>query len=127
MISKYTDPNNLQFRNSITQFAALCFVPEADIVRAFEEIQSKLDSSDSLEDDLEAFIGHFELSFIGRIRRNGNRGPPRHKIRIWNQFKNVQNKLCRTNNSVEGYHFALLNLLETYASENHLQTSYRKN
>ena len=80
---------------------SLAFVPETDVIKAFEELQ------DSFENypDLLPIVTYFEDNYIGREYRR-RRLSPRFAISLWNMNQRVQYKLPRTNNAVEGWHRA---------------------
>lgn len=110
MCSRYSHENNNWFRKLINQHACLAFVPPNDVIEAFECLQQTIEDRHLEDGDVEAFIGYFESSFIGRVRRNGTRGNPRHGIEMWNQYNKAISGENRTNNSVEGWHHAMLSI-----------------
>ena len=105
MAQKYSDHGNNVLRSVVNKHVCLAFIPPNDVIELFEEIQNSVE--DSNDDDIHAFLGYFESSFIGRLRRNGQRGQARHPIEKWNQNSNVLTGSNRTNNSVEGWHHSL--------------------
>ena len=79
---------------------AFAFVPESDVIAAFEA----LTSLDEFR-ELDFLVDYFEDNYIGRQRR-GRRGQPRYALSLWNQYLRVQNSLPRSNNAVEAWHNA---------------------
>ena len=93
--------NNDNSRILLKCLLSLAFVPETDVIKAFEELQ------DSFENypDLLPIVTYFEDNYIGREYRR-RRLSPRFAISLWNMNQRVQYKLPRTNNAVEGWHRA---------------------
>ena len=79
----------------------MAFVPEADVIEVFEELQ---DSCDKFPDLIDV-ITYFEETYIGRLYRR-RRLPPRYAISLWNLNERTLCELPRTNNAVEGWHRA---------------------
>ena len=75
-------------------------VPAHDIVRAFEKLQ------DIAPQEIDALLDYFENAWIGRPFRRGRRNPL-FQSHIWTVYGRIQERLPRTNNSVEGWHRAL--------------------
>lgn len=76
---------------------ALAFVPQHDVINAFEILQEHLPS------EADPIIDYFEDVYVGRVRRN-RRGSPSFPISMWNMYDRVLEDLPRTNNSLEGWH-----------------------
>jgi hypothetical protein len=93
--------NDDDARTLLKSLMALAFVPESDVVEAFEELQECFEKYP----DLLPIITYFEDNFIGRFYRR-RRLAPRYAITLWNMHDRVQFKLPRTNNAVEGWHRA---------------------
>lgn len=93
---RYQD--DAEFAMSVRMVAALAFVPLADTVQVFEELQEFTE-----DDEMIQLLDYFEDNYIGRRRRRG-RGNPLFVREVWSVHSRVQNELPRTNNSVEGWH-----------------------
>lgn len=81
---------------SLRMLAALAFIPEDQVINAFEAIQEKM------SEELQTVVDYFEDTYIGRLRRN-RRGKPTFDISLWNVHKRVTTHQPRTNNAVEGW------------------------
>ena len=88
---------------------SLAFVPEQDVVAAFDVVVEHLDQN---YPELLELCDYFETTYIGRLNRNGVRRHPRFSIASWNMFDRVRNNLARTNNAVEAWHRGLGATLE---------------
>ncbi len=91
------------FALQVRHLAALAYVPEIDVVAAFENL---LDSQYYTENErlLQPLIDYFEDIWIGRIDRRNRRRQPLFPISLWNCYEAAKSGLPRTNNSVEGWH-----------------------
>ena len=78
--------------------AALAFVPEPDVIIAFEAV------SEDFPLDGQAIIDYFEDTYIGRLRPGGHRRVPLFDLGLWNMYNQTLDDLLRTNNAVEGWH-----------------------
>ena len=79
---------------------ALAFIPEKDVILAFNCIKEMPD----LHSNLKNVLMYFEENYIGEpMRRKNARSLPRFPIKNWNQFENTVEGLARTNNHVEGW------------------------
>ena len=78
--------------------AALAFVPEANVIDAFEAV------SEDFPLDAQAVIDYFEDTYIGRLRPGGHRRAPLFDMELWNMYNQTIDDLPRTNNAVEGWH-----------------------
>ena len=85
------------FSLKIRMIPALAFVPQHDVINAFEILQEHLPS------EADPIIDYFEDVYVGRVRRN-RRGSPSFPISMWNMYDRVLEDLPRTNNSLEGWH-----------------------
>uniref|UniRef100_A0A6V7JV94 MULE transposase domain-containing protein n=1 Tax=Bracon brevicornis TaxID=1563983 RepID=A0A6V7JV94_9HYME len=90
---------------NLKMLAALAFVPEKDVIYAFEKLL-KTKYYTQNEKKLEPVIDYFEKTWIGLMNRRQERQPPHYEINLWNQYESVKNNTPRTNNSVEGWHGA---------------------
>ena len=89
--------NDADFALECRKSAALVFVPEAEVVRVFEELV------DSLPEALQPITDYLEDTYIGRLGRRQRR-QPRFAITLWNMYERTVQELPRTNNAIEGYH-----------------------
>ena len=80
------------------QISILAFVPEADVIDAFEAV------SEDFPLDAQAVIDYFEDTYIGRLRPGGHRRAPLFDMELWNMYNQTIDDLPRTNNAVEGWH-----------------------
>jgi len=91
-----------EFAAQIKQLAALAFVPEEDVVGAFESLVA--DEFFTINETLlKNFLKYFELNYIGQFHLNRRR-EPLYDISDWNCYNSVKNGIAKTNNSVEGWH-----------------------
>jgi hypothetical protein len=95
-----TDPD---FALQVRHLAALAYVPEIDVVAAFEDL---LDSHYYTQNEhlLQPLVYYLEDTWIGRIDRRNRRRHPLFPISLWNCHEAAESGLPRTNNSVEGWH-----------------------
>lgn len=94
---------NQDVKMAIRMLPALAFVPEEDVVEAFELYASAHD----LPDIVQPVVDYFEDTFIGRPLANSTRRSPRYPISMWNVHDRVTSELPRTNNNIEGWHTSL--------------------
>ena len=92
-----TYESNPLFALMVRHIAAIAFVPENDVLTAYEALEEILPT--------EAFpiLDYFERTYIGR-RVGAQRRPPLFRIDFWNVHNQVLNDDPRTNNKVEGHH-----------------------
>ena len=76
---------------------AIAFVPQADVIAAFEAVQ------EDAPDEVLPVMDYFEDNYIGRLHRNRRR-QPKFAHGLWNVRDRVRNGLPRTNNHIEGFH-----------------------
>ena len=93
---RYKDDED--FAHKVRMLAALAFVPEADVIDAFEAV------SEDFPLDAQAVIDYFEDTYIGRLRPGGHRRAPLFDMELWNIYNQTIDDLPRTNNAVEGWH-----------------------
>ena len=93
---RYKDDED--FAHKVRMLAALAFVPEADVIDAFEAV------SEDFPFDAQAVIDYFEDTYIGRLRPGGHRRAPLFDMELWNMYNQTIDDLPRTNNAVEGWH-----------------------
>ena len=77
--------------------AALAFVPEPDVINAFEAV------SEDFPLDTQAVIDYFEDTYIGRLCPGGHHRVPPFELGLWNMYNQTLDDLPRTNNAVEGW------------------------
>ena len=68
------------FALTVKRLFALAFVPEADVIPAYEELLA-LEQYTEFDD----FIDYFEDNFVGRQRRD-SRSQPRFSVATWSQY-----------------------------------------
>ena len=78
--------------------AALAFVPEPDVIIAFEAV------SEDFPLNGQAVIHSFEDTYIGRLHPGGHRQVPLFDLGLWNMYNQTLNDLPRTNDAVEGWY-----------------------
>ena len=90
---RYKDDED--FAHKVRMLAALAFVPEADVIDAFEAV------SEDFPLDAQAVIDYFEDTYIGRLRPGGHRRAPLFDMELWNMYNqtiddlpSVTCKLC---------------------------------
>ena len=94
--------NDEEFAHQIKMLTSLSFVPEADVIRTFEQLIFT-DFFMENQDEIADFIDYIEDNWIGR-QRGATRRPPRFALSLWNCYSGVLDGLPKTNNSVEGWH-----------------------
>ena len=104
-----------EFAHEVKKLAALAFIPVDDVTSAFEQLT---DSEFYKENDncLHPLIDYFEDTWIGRLKRGGNRRSPKFPIRLWNCYETIIDEIPRTNNSDEGWHNGFSSLLQAQHS-----------
>ena len=79
---------------------ALAFVPEADVISAWERLMQLPNKTVPLSSPLASY---FERTYIGERKRTGRKTPV-IPISIWNSYELLADELPRTTNAVEGWH-----------------------
>ena len=87
--------------------AALAFVPVADVVNSFEELQDKVQSHST------PVLDYFEDNYIGIKLRRARANPP-FAHAVWNVHERAEQELPRTNNNIEGWHRRLQAVVSAY-------------
>ena len=82
---------------------ALAFVPERDVVRAWEALINMPGKSEFFNGTL---VDYMEKTFIGTPNRNRPRKQPLFPVKLWNCWDQLKGGLPRTTNSVEAWHRA---------------------
>lgn len=85
---------------NVRMIPGLAFVPEDEVLDAYETLAEEFEGDDRLTPVLD----YFEDTFIGRPTRRNGRRAPRFPISLWNVHDRVEEGLPRTNNTVEGWH-----------------------
>lgn len=88
--------NDKEFAMQLRMVAALAFVPVSDVVSSFEQL------ADSLPENAQPFLDHFEDTWIGRPNRHGRR-PPRFPHNLWNCYEDGLNASSKTYASCESW------------------------
>ena len=86
------------FAHNVRMLAALAFVPEPDVINAFEDV------SEDFPLDAQTVIDYFEDTYIGRLCLGCYRQVPLFELGLWNMYNQTLHDLPRTNNAVEGWH-----------------------
>ena len=84
----------------VRMIPALAFVPEDDVLDAYETLAEEFEGDNRLT----PVMDYFEDTFIGRPTRRKGRRAPRVPISLWNVHDRVEEGFPRTNNTVEGWH-----------------------
>ncbi|GLJ45931.1 hypothetical protein SUGI_0967080 [Cryptomeria japonica] len=80
----------------IKKIATLAFVPQIDVIDAFETlIQSPYYTE--YEENLQGIIDYFDDVWIGRLTKRGNGRSPKFPIIMWNLYSTIQDGLPKTN------------------------------
>ncbi|XP_022169656.1 uncharacterized protein LOC111033288 [Myzus persicae] len=106
--SKYS--NDSDFALNLRKLAALAYIPENDVVSAFETL---VESQFYQQEMLSNLIDYFEDTWIGRLNRKTRRAPL-FSIKIWNCYSMLDDNIPRTNNSVEGWHNSFNSMLSAH-------------
>ena len=101
-----------EFQRLIKLVYTLAFLPEADIIKGWEEvIYRKFEqiSKNWIHDikPCKDFFTYMEVTFLGKKICQGitsYRRPPLFHAKIWNVHHRIKNDLRLTNNSPEGFH-----------------------
>ena len=86
------------FAHNVRMLAALAFVPEPDVISAFEAV------SEDFPFDAQTVIDYFEDTYIGRLCPGCYRRVSLFELGLWNMYNQTLDDLPRTNNAVEGWH-----------------------
>lgn len=84
--------NSTEFAVNIRMLAALAFVPENDVIRAYEAIVSGAfwaeNDANEANNGKQLFLNYFEKNYIGAFGRTQNQGrkTPRFPIVLWNMY-----------------------------------------
>ncbi|KAB0790553.1 hypothetical protein PPYR_15049 [Photinus pyralis] len=90
---------------------ALAFVPPGCVIESFEE----LCDGQIVPPEAQCILDYFEDTWIGRPSTRRQRKPPQFAINIWNCYEVALQGASKTNNAVEGWHYAF----EHQVSANH--------
>ena len=94
LVSRYK--NDTEFSIIVRMLPALAFVPLIDVSLAFGLLRVYILERELMLNEL---LEYFEIYYIGNEYRD-----PRFHPEIWNQLGRNEDELCRTNNSVKGWH-----------------------
>lgn len=95
---------DVEFSLNIRLLMALSFVPEADVITAFEEVIA-CQYYDDHEDLFADLLRYFEKTWVGELKTNRRkRSQPKFDLSMWNYYETVMNDEIRTNNLMEGWH-----------------------
>lgn len=89
---------------------ALAFVPQDDVVSAYEELLETEFYRQHYE-QLSEILDYMEKTWIGSLMRGNRRRRPLFSVELWNQNQNVREGLHRTNNLAESWHNSFNRLL----------------
>lgn len=103
----------IAFGLNLKMVIALAFVPVADVVAAFEELESS-PFFEEHRDVLDGYLDYFQNTWIGGFNRRGQRKPPMFSIERWNCYESVLNDLPKTNNYAEGFNRGFAALLSVH-------------
>ncbi|XP_076066127.1 uncharacterized protein LOC143039768 [Oratosquilla oratoria] len=88
--------NDQEFTLSMRMFAALAFVPTAEIEETFDKLLG------IMAPDSQPILDYFEDTYIGRPCRRRGRRELMFDMALWDMYNRAKEELPRTNNSVEG-------------------------
>lgn len=95
---------NAEFAVHVRMLNALAFVPEGDVVVAYEELV-KSNYYDANEEILSGLLAYFELTWVGTTSRSRKRrNQPIFAISMWNYYDTVMSDDIKSNNNIEGWH-----------------------
>ena len=102
----YQSPADDSIRKATHMLISLAFLPPADVIDAFEELQ------DDVPGSMKPILQYFDDTYLRGRPRRGRRAavPPPYRIGLWNQYDTTVGGFQRTNNLREGWHNRL-NLL----------------
>ena len=75
---RYKDDED--FAHKVRMLAALAFVPEHDVISAFEAV------SEDFPLDAQEVIDYFENTYIGRLRPGSHHRVPLFQLGLWNMY-----------------------------------------
>ena len=106
--------SNPEFGLGLKLLPALAFLPCEEVESAFEDVVEELTSmlddfklDASVAEKVETVVCYFQTTYIRGQKIGVSFKPARFPVEIWNQHEAAINSLARTNNAVEGWHFAI--------------------
>lgn len=92
--SRYEE--DIQFAHEIKMLMSLGFLPVEEVVDTFDYMERNCKligtNAQKKDADVKRYVnGYFANHYIGRIKRNGQRGKPQFKLELWNVFENTLN------------------------------------
>ena len=124
LVTSYMDAKNEenQTRLFCKMLACLAFVPVDDVISAFETLKKNLPNN-----DLQKLYKYFEQYYIGTMSkgRYAKRKTPQFEIEQWNCLNRTIQGLPRTNNNLEGWHYALQYTIKTHPNLLYLVNSLK--
>ena len=106
--------SNPEFGLGLKLLPALAFPPCEEVESAFEDVVEELTSmldefklNASVAKKVETVVCYFHTTYIRGQKIGPSFKPARFPVEIWNQHEAAINSLARTNNAVEGWHFAI--------------------
>ena len=105
-VEKYV--NDADFNVAVRCLSALAHLPPEDISDAFDDL---LEDYTELPDEL---VEYFAKTYIGTVVKKGRKMvkvAPMYEPELWSVHERIVKKLPRSNNTCEGYHHALSNLM----------------
>ena len=98
LVEMYSENEELGLK--MKMLAALAFVPPNRVLQHYEVL------SDDIPAELEPLYTYFEDNYFWRPARHGQRCAPNFAIKMWPMHQRAELGLPRTNNAVEGWHWA---------------------
>ena len=77
------------FAYEIKKLVALAFMPQIDVIDAFETLQQSPYYTEH-EETLQPIIDYFKDTWIGRLTKRGNRRSPKFPITMWKCYLAIQ-------------------------------------
>ena len=105
LIEQYQDEDNVELRTQFRSLIALAFVPEDDIVGAFDRLQ------EDMAEISEPKFNYVEDNFVRRRRRGRGHMAPMFPPNKWNCYERTLGDQPRTTNSCEAWHRRLNTLV----------------
>ena len=111
---KQANENDNVVREAVRCIPALAFVPEADVMDAFDILA---DHISEIHERMPELLSYFEHTYIRGRRRAGRvatHGPSVIAMQRWNQNQAAADGIARTTNSVEGWHYGLQSVFQCH-------------
>ena len=94
--------NDDEFAMYVRMITTLAFVPLPDLENTFDDLCT--DIRNQFNNDMDGLLDYFEDTYVGRIRRNGQRGAPLFSHEMWNMYRRTRDELPQPNYNIEGWH-----------------------